>query len=329
MVYSNLLLLSAAAAMASGWTVLGELPDYEGYPVSMELGSSGRTAVVFMERKVSDVFYRYEVLVELDGDFRCSCGDPYPAPLPEIRPFVLSPRSEEDHSDYLLPIGISHVSGTGDTLWATTLDTITGEESNIQRILPSREGGCYAVFGPVPGSDLWRLYRLDESGNLLMSRQFHLQGGPILGLSDMVETRGSGILLTGVTDSLGMSLYMFLLGFDQEGRDRMRILEGLRFHASGDMIRLDERGNIYVAGHTGYERDDGYFMPPVQSDVFIMKLDSLGKEEWCTVCGQPLENFPRFMDLSEDGEVVILARSHLEDGSDPDGPLYSLLLYSP
>ncbi|MBN2586208.1 MAG: hypothetical protein JXA64_00220 [Candidatus Fermentibacteraceae bacterium] len=327
--YGKLLFLSAAASVASGWTLLGELPDYEGYPISMELDSIGSTAVVLMEQEISDVCYRYEVIVGIDGDFHCSIGDPYPSPLTEVRPFVLSPLSEEDCFDYSLPIGISHLSASGDTLWATALDTLSGDEIEILRILPSLDGGCYAVLGPSPGSDLWNLYRLDESGNLLMSNQFQLQGGPVLGLSDMVETRGSGILLTGVTDSLGMSLYMFLLGFDQDGRDRMRILEGFRFHASGDIIRLDERGSIYVAGHTGYERDDGYFMPPVQSDVFIMKLDSLGKEEWRTVFVQPLENVPRFMDISGDGEVVILARSHLEDGSDPDAPLYSLLLYSP
>jgi hypothetical protein len=126
-----------------------------------------------------------------------------------------------------------------------------------------------------------------------------------------------------------MNLYMFLLGFDRYGNSTVRILEELRFHAHGMLVGTDASGRIYAAGSTGYERQDGYFMPPVSTDVFLMEFGPDGSELLRTVFSQPLENSPRYMELTDSGQVVLLVKSSMEDGSSPEGPEYSILLYSP
>jgi len=82
-----------------------------------------------------------------------------------------------------------------------------------------------------------------------------------------------------------------------------------------------------VTGYTGYERDDGFFMPPGDTDIFLMEFDPEGEFLWSTVYTMPLENTPVLMEVDEEGRVYLLVRSMEEDGSPPDGPDHLLLTY--
>jgi hypothetical protein len=144
----------------------------------------------------------------------------------------------------------------------------------------------------------------------------------------MDETPGGDVLLTGVTDSLGMNLSMFLLCFDSGCGERFGISNSLRFHASGDLLEVSENGDIYLAGETGFERDDGYFLPPVDEDVFLMKFNSSGEELWSSIFPQPLQNTPLCMYTAGDSVLILTSSSH-EDGSRPQGPPYSICMYAP
>ena len=74
-------------------------------------------------------------------------------------------------------------------------------------------------------------------------------------------------------------------------------------------MKLDDSGNIYITGSTGYERDDGYFMPPQDTDVFLLKLDPEGREIWRTVFEYPLENRAALMEITDQGEAILTVSS--------------------
>ena len=283
--YLFVVMLAAAGGASPGWTVLGQLAEGEGYPVSMYLQRGEGTVVVMLEEQMADSFYRHEVFVDFDGSIGGSCSDPYATSMLGPGLFVPAPVSEEDWMAYRIPRGISRLDTVGDTLWTVQLDTVYDDEVGCCTIMPAGSG-CYAAFPPGAGSDLWKLYRLDSLGGISMETEFHLQGGPVLGLEDMCLGGDSGVVLTGVTDSLGMNLYMFLLGFDRNGTSTLRVLEDLRFHAHGMLVDTDASGRIYAAGSTGYERQDGYFMPPESTDVFLMEFEPDGRELWRTVFRQ-------------------------------------------
>ncbi len=136
-----------------------------------------------------------------------------------------------------------------------------------------------------------------------------MRGGPIISISNVKEIVDSNFLVSGITDDLGMNLYMFLVGIDRDGNQFMEVKEDFRFHAGAGTVELDDSGNIYIAGYTGSDRDDGCFMPPQDTDVFLIKLDSEGREIWRTVFEYPLENRPFIMEITEQDEVLLVIRS--------------------
>ena len=185
--------------------------------------------------------------------------------------------------------GITSISSSGDTLWTVMLDSLEGRIETRISVSPCRDGGCFAVFSPTRRDFIWKVYRVSDSGEVLMSGEFQMQGGPILRVSTVLETIDSNFLIGGTTDDLGMNLYMFLVGIDSNGNQFINVREDFRFHAQFGTMELDDSGNINITGSTGYERDDGYFMPPLYPDPFQLMLDSEGQEIWRTVLEYPLE----------------------------------------
>lgn len=322
-----LLLALDAAAPPFDWTLVGELHSEGWRPMSMEPGTALSIVVIELGNEGVDGPLRCLVPVEMGCTARPSGVTPFPV-LPGADPEYSGVSLPEEHpSDCMLLTGVSRLGPEGDTLWTVLLDTAFCYGSVGSIVMPSINGGCLAAWEPPPGSDRWKVYRLDASGNVIMAAGFRLQGGPVIGLGDMAETPDGGVLLTGVTDSLGMSLYMFLVGFDAGGDRYCEYIDGLRFHARGRLLAIDRDGCVYVAGDTGYEREDGFFMPPAYTDVFLMKFDQEGEFLWSTVYPMPLENTPVLMEIDEGGTVHILVRSMEDDGSSPEGPDYSLLTY--
>lgn len=320
-------LLIPAVAAASGWSLVAHLPAGCGHPVSMEVSQAGHVNLVLGEGTGGSGAVIMELTAGSGGAVTVS-EEPLPDSSEDAKIFVFGPNDTEGFFQRPCPEFICRLGPEGDTLWRAPLDTLEGDV-DIRMVIPSEEGGCIAVLGPSAGNDIWSIHRLGPSGGTSASATFRLQGGPVLGLCDMMETEEGGVLLTGVTDSLGMNLYMFLTGFDSLLSDSFMKLEDIRFHASGKLLEPDGDGAAYVAGYTGFERDDGYFMPPVDRDVFLMKIDYGGNEHWRTILDLPLENVPVLMETMGEGGVLVLVRSFEADGSPQVGPEYSLYLYSP
>lgn len=318
-----LVLIVASASLGSGWSLIGDVPD-NGIPIGLYEGNDDWFVIQY-EMLRADTFWFSEVEVHIEGSIAGSCGDPYLSSFVPANLYVPVLVSDENYMNMTLPQGVIRLSTSGDTLWTALQDTVLGHEETSSEIITSSEGGCYVVFGPEQGGDTWKLYRLGDSGEVLMAGEFHLRGGPVMGLNDMRETADGKILITGVTDDLGMNLYMYFAGFDRDGNHFAAVMDDFRFHASGEIIEQDEEGNIYIAGYTGSERDDGYFMPPMDTDVFILKLNSEGEEIWRSVFEYPLDNRPLLMTVTDEDRILLLIKSFEEGSYESDN--HTLLLY--
>ncbi len=302
-----LCIVLTTAVYGSGWTFLGDIPS-DVTPSGLHSNFSGQYIVEYKENLNDSIVY-IELVIDTDGNVETR-----EAELDSSR----VPGNEDQFFTFPYPDysetwdtfgGLTRLSPSGDTLWSVTLDSVESRVEVFQPVIPCKDGGCFVVFGPTHGDFVWNFYKLSESGELLMSGEFQMRGGPFIRISVVKETADSGFVLCGTTDDLGDRLFMYLIGIDSDGDQFIEVRENFRFHAGARLIELDEAGNIYIAGYTGFERPDGSFLPPYDSDVFLMKLDSAGNEIWRTVFDYPGENRPSFMQIDEDGSIAVVISS--------------------
>jgi hypothetical protein len=290
-----------SAVYGSGWTVLAELPE------GMSVTGIGETAegIRYYEvfEKTEGVLTR--VGVDAHGAQTVLGSTPYQSQNPVAEEYYLAVPFPEEIENPGTFAGVTKLEASGDTLWTVMLDSLEEREDIPVSIIPCTQGGCFAVFPPDPDF-VWKVYRLSDSGEVLMHSEFRIQGGPVIGVSSVVETADSSFLISGTTDDLGMNIFAFLVGIDSSGRQFLELKEDFHFHAGAQSIKLDRDGNIYLAGYTGYERNDGFFMPPWDSDVFLMKLSPAGNELWRTVFSFPRENRPLAVEVTEQGVILVL-----------------------
>jgi len=317
----GVLLLVAAACPAAEWTVISEVPIL-GVPVEILAQDDGSYRLTFRDFDDSGYFLR-GVFVDGDG-VETDSSMILPQDAGGWEPLM---PTEEDFLSMELPEGVVRIDGGGDTLWTCVLDTIPGYEGTGVLLRPSASGGCWAVFGPVSGDDAWRVFRLSSSGGVEASGSFRVLGGPVNAMHDIEETPDGGLLLAGVTDSLGMRLYSVLVRLDDECLEEWRVLDPVRFHACGDIVVTASDGSILLAGYTGLERSDGWFMPPEDMDVFLNRLAPDGTSSGMSILHLPGQNAPLLMTLLDGGGAVLLVSSFEENSSFPG--VYSLVLCSP
>lgn len=306
----SILVCVALVSMAwgGGWTVLAELP--EAFPITDFRADGNGVYGYGLLEEIDGILFISDISVDLQGNQTVSI------PRREIHisedqsfmPLYVPVPFPDDIESADTFAGVTRIGASGDTLWTVMLDSLERKESGL-RVISCRDGGCFAVFSPTRQDFIWKVYRLSDSGEVLMSGEFQMQGGPVLSTDEVVETADAGFLISGTTDDLGMNLSMYLVGIDSCGDQFLEVREDFRFHAGCDDVVLDKSGNIYISGYTGYERDDGYFMPPQNTDVFLLKLDPGGRELWRTVFEYPLENRSSIVEISDSGEVLVVIRS--------------------
>lgn len=310
-----------------GWTVLAELPEASRINDLRAYGN-GEYGYELIE-EIDGILYMSDISVDLQGNqivniLRREIHISEDQPLTPLYFPVPFPDDIESSACFA---GVTRIGPSGDTLWTVMLDSIYDRVQTRQPVIPCRDGGCFAVFSPTRENFIWKAYRLSGSGELQMSAEFQMQGGPVISVSNVMETSDSNFLITGTTDDLGMNLFMYLVGIDRHGNQFLELREDFYFHAAAGMTKLDYSGNIYITGYTGHERDDGCFMPPQNSDVFLMKLDSSGREIWRTVLEYPLENRSIMLEITEQGDVLMVIKS-FSYGSAHLTDKYTLLVYN-
>lgn len=325
----SILVCVALVSMAwgGGWTVLAELPEASRI-TDFRADGNGEYGYELLE-EIDGVLYMSDISVDLQGnqignilrrEIHISEDQPF---IPLYVPVSLP----DDIESSVSFAGVTRIGASGDTLWTVMLDSISDRVQTRQPVISCRDGGCFAVFSPTRENFIWKAYRLSGSGELQMSTEFQMQGGSVISVSNLLETSDSNFLIAGTTDDLGMNLFMYLVGIDRHGNQFLEIREDFHFHAGAGIIKLDYSGNIYIAGYTGHERDDGYFMPPQNTDVFLMKLDSSGREIWRTVLEYPLENRSFMLEITEQGEVLMVIRSFSYESAELIDK-YTLLVYN-
>lgn len=316
-------LVCVAMVSAEGsWTDLGDVP-VPGTPIRLNCSDT--------EYSIDFVSFSWECgptdAINFDRHERVWSVSPGSSEPPGIVMYHPVPVRDEDFYEMTIPEGVLRTGPTGDTLWTCIIDTVAAYEGIPMRIMPSASGGCWAVTGPEPGQDIWEVIRVSDDGELLSREEFQLQGGPVISMHSLAETPDGGLVMTGVTDSLGMNLYLVVLKMDPEGIEEWRVLEPFSFHASGDILEVGEDGCIIIAGYTGLEREDGWFMPPAEMDLLLMKLDPVGRELWRSVLPFPQQNTPMLMSSTEDGWILVLMTVCDEASSFPEA--YRLVRFDP
>lgn len=299
-----------------GWECICQLTP-KGYPVDVGITESGLFSVEIYRHDLI-----YSVLYDSEGEEAGRTEPVFRVPDDLLYSFNVHGIKES----YTSMVSVE-CSTDEELLWRTDLAGEFYIDELPGRILISASGGCYAVFSPGIHQGIWKLFHLDPAGEILFESDFQLRGGPVISLNDMVELPGGGVAITGVTDDLGMNLFMVLLSFSDTGELLFSQRDSLRFHGSGEIVETDPAGNIYVCGYTGYERADGYFMPPSDTDLFLVCYSSSGSELWRTVPELPLDNWPTAVCVSPDGEVAVTFYS-FEEGS-TDGRTFFLSSFDP
>lgn len=274
-----LLVTLLSSVYADGfWTDLGEVPIY-GTPIRLEQTARGYS-IDFIPYEWEGGALDAVIIDPVTGisSISESCSEPS-----EPVVFFPVPMTANSCMDMSIPEGIVRIDPGGDTLWTCVLDTVSGYEKRPMWICPSDSGGCRVIFSPEPGQYIFEVVRVSGEGEVLSRAEFQLQGGPLISMHALAETTDGGLVMTGVTDSLGMNLYLVVIRLDSEGVETWRVLEPFLFHANGDIVRVNPEGCIVIAGYTGLEREDGWFMPPQDTDLLLLKLDPAGREIWRSV----------------------------------------------
>ncbi|HPJ28539.1 MAG TPA: hypothetical protein PLM22_06360 [Candidatus Sabulitectum sp.] len=229
-------------------------------------------------------------------------------PPPERLEFSFgSTPDDEGYSHQLL------CSREGVSLWTIELGAVTCMDELPAMVVPDLQGGCIAVFETPENSGIWKVLRCDSSGVTVLEGEFEMGGGPMISVSDACALPGGGAAMTGVTDKYGMNTFMFLVVLDHRGDLLFSVTDSLLYHGAGTLLFADSTG-VTVAGYTGLERPDGFFMPPYDSDVFISRYDMEGNEVWRTIVELPRENRPVTLHCASPGSAVLTVSSFDYEG---------------
>ena len=203
-----------------------------------------------------------------------------------------------------------------EVMWSLEMGIVTYMDELAGIVEPDHRGGCIAVFEASENSGEWMVLKCDSLGGTVLQGSFEMGGGPMISVTDACPLPDGGAAITGVTDKYGMNTFMFLVAFDNRGDLLFSVTDSLLYHGAGTLLAADSSG-ITVAGHTGLERPDGFFMPPFDSDVFISRYDMEGNEVWRTIVALPRENRPITIHCPSPGSAVLTVSSFDYEGHTP------------
>jgi len=206
----------------------------------------------------------------------------------------------------------------GDTLWSRAYG---GSEGDVGRSVQQTADGGYIIVGTTSSfsdelnpDDIY-LIKTDSLGDTLWSRTYGGSSGDY-GVS-VQQTTDGGYIVTGETNSFGNAGDFYLIKTDSLGDTLWSRTYGYETSDDGRCIQQTTDGGYIVTGSTEQPPYDIF-----DSDVYLIKTDSLGDTLWSRTYGGSSFDVGRSVQQTTDGGYIVTGHTESEDPS----PIYTITL---
>lgn len=203
---------------------------------------------------------------------------------------------------YLIKIDIE-----GNEEWSQTYGPYDSE--HVGKCVQQTKDGGYVVAGfqGVTYKYDITVHKTDENGTLIWSQTFGDPDAYDIAQS-IQQTSDGGYIVTGTTNSFGAELSdILLLKIDANGKQEWVITLGGFNQDSGNCIKETSDGGFVIVGETDSYGNNG--------DVYLVKTDNLGEEEWNKTFGGNGWDVGNSVQQTTDDGYIISGRYENEDGN--------------
>lgn len=195
---------------------------------------------------------------------------------------------------------IIKLDSSGNQTWAKTLGG--PNDDSAHDIEQASDGGYFVAGGtyePGPEPSEW-VVKLDANGNQLWSKPFGVAP------TDDSECPASyeEYIKAGLSDAGGGIYYVWVMNIDNSGNgDWAKIFEGTGYVSGGVTERTSDGGFISASDVSGIIGSAMYI------DLFALKLDSCGNEEWTKSYGGARDDYANSIRQTSDGGYVVAGKT--------------------
>jgi len=222
-------------------------------------------------------------------------------------------QAQQDKDAYLIKI-----AANGDLIWEKTYGGSGGDE--ISRIHPSGDGGYYFVgstsslYTGAAGDFDFYLVKIDASGNLIWEK--HYGGTDWDRAASFIITSDGGFLIAGYSASPefgAVARDVYVVKLDATANIQWQKVYGWE-HKDGaaDLVATSDGGYLIVGGSE--QLYDSAF-ETWRSDLYVIKIDGTGNEQWSQMYGGNHEDGASSVCQLSDGGYIISGstRSYSKD----------------
>jgi len=191
------------------------------------------------------------------------------------------------------------IDALGNEEWHKTHGTYD-RENVAQSIRQTSDGGyIIAGYSGIPQNMDLYLAKTDSTGNIVWARIFGEIDSWDAGRC-VEQTTDGGYIITGETGAFSDgSQNIWLIKVDSNGNEQWNKTFGGTGYDGGNSVIITSDGGYIVAGFTGSYSPDG------KTDVWLLKTDSSGNEEWNqTFGGSDFDESRSVQNTSDNGYII-------------------------